>query len=127
MEHERKAPPEIPKDALKFPSQEELVDHPHTFRWVLIALVFVLAAILIALVAWLLLMQQQDQMAPEPSTERPTAAENDEPESTTAEVAAETQNVMSPSTEIDAIETDINSTQPIDLEPLFADIEAMFE
>jgi hypothetical protein len=126
MEPDRKTPPEIPKEALKFPSHEELVAHPHSFRWLLIALVFVLGSILIALVVWLFLMQQNTQPAAVVTDERPTAEENNEPESTTAEVAAETQQVMSPSTDIDAIETDIMSSQMIELEPLFADIEAMF-
>jgi hypothetical protein len=124
MEAERKDPPYIPKEALKFPSAQ--VDQPHTFKWLLIALVFVLAAILIALVVWLFMLQDNPAPTPTPLTERPTAEENNEPESTTAEVAAETQQVMSPSTEISSIETDILSTQAIDLEPLFADIEAMF-
>jgi cytoskeletal protein RodZ len=122
---ERKAPPQIPKDALKFPSATP--EHPHTFKWLLVALVFVLAAILIALVAWLFLLQDEPAPAPTPLTERPSAEANNEPESTTAEVAAETQQTMSPSTNIESIETDINSTQTIDLEPLFADIEAMFD
>lgn len=128
MSDDRKAPPEIPKEALKFPSTSPSVDRPNTFRWVLIALVFVLVAILIALVVWLFLMRDTPATPAALNTaERPTVEENDEPESTTAEVAAEAQQVMSPSTEIDAIETDINSTQEIDLDPLFADIEAMFE
>lgn len=126
MDHERKAPPDIPKESIKFPTHSALIQHPHSFRWLLIALIFVLLAILIALIVWLLQMQA-NQTIPEVTTERPTAEENDEPESTTAEVAAETQQVMSPSSEIEAIETDVTSTQTIDLEPLFADIEAMFE
>jgi hypothetical protein len=128
MLDDRKAPPEISKDELTFPADTPSVDRPNTFRGVLIALIFVLVAILIDLLSWFFLLQDnRSALPPLVTDQRPTAEENNEPESATAEVITETQQVMSPSTEIDSIENDINSTQDIDLNPLFADIEAMFE
>ncbi|MAZ29671.1 hypothetical protein CL655_00085 [bacterium] len=125
MNNNRKQPPIIPKTALKFPSRIANPDRPHTFRWLLVAIIFVLIAILVALLLWL---YQLRQVADEPviTPTRPTAEQNDEPESTTAEAAAAAQQVMSPSTELSSIETDLNGTQIVDLDPLFADIEAMF-
>lgn len=60
-------------------------------------------------------------VAPAP-TERPTPEENDEPESTTAEAVVETQEVLSPSDEIEAIESDLEAT---DLESLDAELQAI--
>ena len=57
-----------------------------------------------------------------PAVERPTAAENNEPESTTAEAAVETQSAMSTSDEIAAIEADLEAT---DLDALDAELNAI--
>ena len=57
-----------------------------------------------------------------PVVERPTAEENNEPESTTAEAAVEIQNTMSTSDEIIAIEADIAAT---DLDSLEAELNAI--
>lgn len=55
----------------------------------------------------------------EPTSDRPTAEENNEPESTTAEAAVETQGALSTSDEIAAIEADIEAT---DLDALDAEL-----
>ena len=62
--------------------------------------------------------------APQPTPEvlRPTAEENNEPESTTAEAQADMMQVTSPSDEISAIEADLGST---DLESLDAELNAI--
>lgn len=125
MSADRKEPPHIPKEALKFPTTAVHKEHPRTFTWVLFALVFVLAAILIALLVWLFVLRQTPEVAVITPT-RPTAEENNEPESTTAEAAVTTQQALSPSTDVAAIETDLEGTTIPDLDPLFADIEAMF-
>jgi len=122
-----KPPPHIPKTALKFPTQSKPVaeQSPVGFRIFLIALIVVLVCILAGLLAWLFLLQQP-LTTPTPSPVRPTAEQNNEPESSTAEAAVTTLEAMSPSTEIDAIATDLEGTTIVDLEPLFVDIEAMF-
>lgn len=122
----KKQPPSIPRSALKFPGQyAERLQKPHTFRWILLGFIVVLIAILAGLLIWLYTLQQPEA-SPQPAATRPTAEENNEPESTTAEAAAQTQAVMSPSTDLDAIATDLAGTKIIDLEASFADIEAMF-
>lgn len=124
---ERKLPPEIPKDEIKFPTRTGSVaqSSPRGFRWLLIGIILALVLILVGLVGWLYMMQQATPTQT-PTPTRPTAAENNEPESSTAEAAATTQAALSPSTELDAIETDVAGTDIVELAPLFADIEAMF-
>jgi uncharacterized protein HemX len=53
---------------------------------------------------------------------RPTAEENNEPESTTAEAQADAMGVVSTSDEINAIEADLEST---DLDTLDAELQAI--
>jgi cytoskeletal protein RodZ len=125
-EPERKAPPHIDPEDLKFPTVEEAVARPHTMRWVLVAIIVVLVAILIGLLFWLYQLRIVATETPAVTPDRPTAEENNEPESTEAESAAAAQQVLSPSTELSSIETDLAGTQIIELEPLFADVEAMF-
>jgi hypothetical protein len=119
-----KTPPKIPLDAFKFPSGVT-VRQPRTFKWILIGLIVLLLIILTGLLAWLFVLQENTEL-PEIVSLRPTAEENNEPESTTAEAAVVTQQAVSPSDELPSIENDLSGTNDIDLEPLFADIEAMF-
>jgi len=62
------------------------------------------------------------QTIPTPTVERPTAEENNEPESTTAEAQAGTMLTTSTSDEIEAIEADIEGTN---LETLDAELDAI--
>jgi flagellar basal body-associated protein FliL len=57
-----------------------------------------------------------------PVSERPTAEENNEPESTNAEATVETQGALSTSDEITAIEADIAATE---LDSLDAELKAI--
>jgi len=57
-----------------------------------------------------------------PVVERPTAEENNEPESTTAEAQVETMQAVSTSDEISAIEADLEAT---DLDSLDAELNAI--
>lgn len=125
-EPKAKQPPHIDPRDLKMPGEIFDDSQPHTARWLLIALVFVLAAILIGLIVWMLSMQSQPAPVT-PSATRPSAEENNEPESTTAEAAVDTLQAMSPSTEISSIEADLNATFINELDGDFADIEATFE
>jgi hypothetical protein len=126
LSEDRNQPPEIPADALKFPD-EEASDRYGVSVWVFVGLIVVLLAILIGLIAWYYVLQQPTTPTPLPTPERPSAAENNEPESSTAEASAAANRTTSPSTALDAIETDLTGTNFVDLEPLFADIEAMIE
>jgi len=88
--------------------------------------------IIIAILALLLIIilggmyywfsQLTSQLPAAPAVERPTAEENNEPESTTAEAAVETQAALSTSDEIVAIEADIEATN---LETLDAELTAI--
>jgi len=123
-ESKQKAPPYIDPKDIKMPTAVIDPNAPNTSRWLLIALVFVLVAILIGLIAWVVLLEQAKPPVL-PNAERPTAEENNEPESTTAEAAVETLGAMSPSTELSSIEADLNATTITDLDGDFADIDAM--
>jgi hypothetical protein len=62
-----------------------------------------------------------------PDIERPTAAENNEPESTTAEAQVETMQTTSTSDEIEAIEADLEATNLDSLDSELQAIDAEFE
>jgi hypothetical protein len=85
---------------------------------------FLLTVLLIALLGGMYYWFSQLTAQIEPATvvERPTAEENNEPESTTAEAAVETQGALSTSDEIAAIEADIEAT---DLDTLDAELNAI--
>ena len=91
----------------------------------LIGLVLVLLAILAGLLWWGYQLQQP--ASPTTSIERPTAEENNEPESTTAEAQTDTANVLSSSDELDAIENDLAGTKTLDFTTEFNTIRAELE
>jgi cytoskeletal protein RodZ len=80
---------------------------------ILILLVVFLIAILASLLWWGYQLQQQASTLPL-SAERPTAAMNNEPESTTAEAELEAMSALSPSDELDAIANDLAATENVD-------------
>jgi flagellar basal body-associated protein FliL len=89
-------------------------------------IIAVLAVLLIAILGgmyyWFSQLTEQATSMATPEIERPTAEENNEPESTTAEAAVETQQAMSTSDEISAIEADIAATN---LNELDAELNAI--
>lgn len=86
-------------------------------------LVLLLLLILGGLYLWFNQLRQDATTAvATPSIERPTPDENNEPESTTAEAAVATQQALSTSDEITAIEADIEAT---DLDSLDAELNAI--
>lgn len=120
--------PQIPDTELKMP--EEFDDVPAEDQSssvvvpvILIGLIFILIGILVGLYFWGQTLKEQ---APEevPTATRPTAEENNEPESTNAEADVQTFQAMSTSDEIDAIENDIESTNLDSLSAELNDIEA---
>lgn len=88
----------------------------------LIGLAIILVLILGGLYYWFGSLNQNEMMQLTPEATRPTAEENNEPESATAEAQVDITNIISPSDEIDAIEADIEAT---DMESLDAQIQAV--
>lgn len=88
---------------------------------VILLLFVALLALLVGLYVWYTAMLAQPIVVSDPSL-RPTAEENNEPESTTAEAQADSLTVVSSSNELDAIEADIKST---DLSTLESELTAI--
>lgn len=89
----------------------------------LIGLTVLLVLILGGMYYWFSTLSEQAAAVPEPTpAERPTAEENNEPESTTAEAEVETMQALSPSDEISAIEADLEATN---LETLDVELDAI--
>lgn len=86
-------------------------------------LIVLLALVLIGLYMWSQLMVATPPEAV-PNTTRPTAEENNEPESTTAEAQAETLQIVSTSDELSAIEADLSATNLDDLDAELNAIDA---
>jgi flagellar basal body-associated protein FliL len=87
-------------------TQEEKSSHLGVILGVLIV---VLMLILGGLYLWSTSLQEEQPVIA-PDTERPTAEENNEPESNNAEADAQALETTSTSDEIDAIEADIQSS-----------------
>jgi hypothetical protein len=87
---------------------------------ILILLVVLLIAILGGMYRWFVILN--NDVPTINAGLRPTAAENNEPESTTAEARAEAMGVVSTSDEIPAIEADIEST---DLDTMESELDAI--
>ena len=90
--------------------------------WPIIILLFlILVAILGGLSYWYLLVTKPEMLD---TITRPTAEQNNEPESTTNEARAGFTDVISTSDEPDAIRADLESTQFEDINTLTAPIES---
>ena len=87
---------------------------------ILILLVVLLIAILGGMYRWFVILN--NDVPTINAGLRPSAAENNEPESTTAEARAEAMGVVSSSDEIPAIEADIEST---DLDTMESELDAI--
>lgn len=119
--------PDLSNEEMKMP--ENMGTHPiqksaspKPVSGIIIAVLAVLLILILAgMYYWFSQLTSQIESV-EPVAERPTAEENNEPESTTAEAAVETQAALSPSDEISAIEADIAAT---DLESLDAELNAI--
>ncbi len=98
-------------------------DKPSNFGVIIGLLITILAMVFIGLYIWSELMTRA-VVPTGPTIERPTAAENNEPESTTAEASAEVLNVVSTSDELEAIEADLEATVMGDFESDLQAVEA---
>lgn len=123
--------PTFSKEELKMPqehfgAQEMSVDDkPSYFGIILSILIVVLICILGGLYAWSELLKQNANLpAEQPTTSRPTAAQNNEPESTNAKADVETLSAMSTSNELDAIKADVESTT-LNADSLEVDLKAI--
>jgi flagellar basal body-associated protein FliL len=110
-----------PEGEMKMPEEQFGVrkpdDTPSYIGIILGVLIVVLICILGGLYMWGELLQKNTSVPVTPEVTRPTALENNEPESNNAEASVETLGAMSTSDELDAIEADLGST-------LIADPEA---
>lgn len=115
--------PVIPESEMKLPTQTPDSNPTEQHRGMII---MILAAALIFLLVGLFLWYKASQLpvpTPAPLPIRPTAAMNNEPESTTAEAQTESFGAMSTSDEIEAIEADLESTNLESLETELLQIE----
>lgn len=103
----------------------EIPEQVSHFGLIIGALIIVLALVLGGLYVWSRMMI--DPATPIPTPERPSAAQNNEPESTTAEARAETLDVVSTSDELDVIEADLEATKLDDFESDLNAIDAELE
>lgn len=87
-------------------------------------LAIILIIVLAGLYLWSRTFLDTPAEVPAPTVERPAAEENNEPESTTAEVQTESLNVVSTSNEVGAIEADLESTNTNSLDAELQAIEA---
>ncbi len=115
----------IPSTKVNAPSAEPAA--PRLLSAPIIILLFlILVAILAGFYYWYTLVMQ-DQVIPSANI-RPTAEQNNEPESTTAEARTGLMDVVSTSDELDAIKADAQSTNLEDLTseitPIETDLEA---
>ena len=88
---------------------------------VLILLVVLLVSVLGGMYYWFSVLQTNTPVVA-PTTQRPSAIQNNEPESTTIEAQVEALGVVSTSDEIPAIEADVEGTT---LDPLEGELDAI--
>lgn len=117
----------IPEDSVSSMSiQEDKTAHLGAILGILIV---VLILILGGLYIWGTMMAKDvvDGSYQNPAAERPTAEENNEPESDEAEAEVETMGALSTSDEIEAIEADLESTNLDELDAELNAIDAELE
>lgn len=114
----------MPNGTISETTEPEVPNSNHLALIVLLTLVIL--SLLVGLIFWFLtIMENQDKAVPSaPEISRPTAEENNEPESTTAETGTDAMGVVSTSDELSAIEADLESTKLDGIEQDFAAIEA---
>lgn len=121
---EMKMPENVTAQEVSVEKSSSIINAPLLFTLIVLLLV-----ILSGMYYWFGTLEQPQEVAP--VVERPTAEENNEPESTTAEAQTETILTTSPSDEITAIEADIESTEleslDAELNAIDAEIEAALE
>lgn len=114
------------EDEMKMPEEqfggESPASTPSYIGIVIGFLIVALITILGGLYLWSDILKKNNMQADMPVVTRPTAEENNEPESNNAEADVQILETMSTSNEIDAIEADLESTN---VEVLGNDLEAV--
>jgi cell division protein FtsX len=118
--------PDFEGEAMKVPAAMQSVPEPTTSGSlmsgpILILLVAILLALLGGIYYWYTIVMSTPITA---TPSRPSAAMNNEPESTTAEARAGATDVVSTSDDLDAIGADIESTKLEDIDEGFTAIES---
>lgn len=119
---------EFSQDELKMPEESfgisrVVEERPHSHTGIIIGiLIIVLMLILGGLYLWVEIIRTTPQIPQTPEATRPTAEENNEPESTNAEAQVETLKVLSTSDELSAIRADLESG---DINGLDAEIQVI--
>lgn len=123
MNEETKTPHVSEDTQMYVPEENDTVHHeePIANGPVILLLVVLLIAILGGMYYWFMMLETNEVPMEETIT-RPSAEENNEPESTTAEAQADAMTVMSSSDEINAIEADLETT---DLNSLDTEMQAI--
>ena len=116
--------PDFSNEEMKMPetavARKQDVKEPSVVNGPLLAiLALLLVLILGGMYYWFNLMNEP---TPQATPSRPTAEQNNEPESTTAEAQAQTMQAVSSSDELSAIEADLEAT---DLESMDAEMQAI--
>ncbi len=102
---------------MHLPNQMEVREAAIESRTVPLSIILLLIACLLAIIGGLVYWYSLVMAIPIPdpaTATRPTAAENNEPESTTAEARTNATNVVSTSDELDALSADLDSTREIE-------------
>ncbi len=107
--------PATMKAAASEPTSTSLVSGP-----ILILLFAILLALLGGIYYWYTILMSEPVI---PAVTRPTAEQNNEPESETAEARTDATDVVSTSDELDAIQADVESTRFEDIDDGFTAVE----
>lgn len=126
-QEEQTTEPIISDEELKMPEEQfgtvsNKSDNATHLGFILATLIVVLVLLLGGLYVWSTTLQPVDTVEEAPT--RPTAEENNEPESTNAEADVETAQALSTSDELSAIEADLESTNIADLDSDMTAIES---
>ena len=113
--------PDEDQDPIEVDSEIIVDGHPSHFGVIIGLLIVILTMILIGLYIWSQMLASAP-VNPPVTPERPTAEENNEPESTTAEAQTEVLETVSTSDEISLIEADLEAT---DLDSLDTELKAI--
>lgn len=114
-------PPNLDDVAMKSPERHVYEPESITNGPILVLLIGLLLAVLGGMFYWFTMLGKGDVVIT-PSVLRPTAEQNNEPESTTAEARTEAYGVVSTSDEIPAIEADVEGTN---LDSLDSELDAI--
>ncbi|MBP6924117.1 MAG: hypothetical protein KBC62_02490 [Candidatus Pacebacteria bacterium] len=111
----------LDETAMKMPEHQVYEPESVTNGPILILLIALLLAVLGGMFYWFSMLDKGGVVI-SPTSLRPTAEENNEPESTTAEARTEAYGVVSTSDEIPAIEADVEGTN---LDSLDGELDAI--